>query len=244
MGGFNGSGTYVRYYNWTNDANASIDISSSRMDTEDNGYATGLSTCITKDGQQTITANIPWNGKKITGLGAGTLATDASQLGQLSKGTSNYAIDSGITNAIVISMSPVNTALTDGQRVYFMAANNNTGATTLAVDGLGSTPALVNRSLAALAGGEILTNVIYEAAWSATNSKWILMGQSNVKGLSIASGKTLTVSNSVFSVIYSEIDVLGVADEFERGKEYVRKKRQNNLAAGIEIGNSKQRREK
>lgn len=44
--------------------------------------ATGLSTAILKDGTQTITANIPWGGYKITGLGSGTLSTDAINLGQ------------------------------------------------------------------------------------------------------------------------------------------------------------------
>lgn len=59
-GGFNGSGTYNRFYNWQNDKANGIDITASRFDTEDNGFATGLSTTITKDGQQTTTARIPF----------------------------------------------------------------------------------------------------------------------------------------------------------------------------------------
>ncbi len=59
-GGFNGTGTYNRYYNWTNDAASGINITASRFDTEDSGFATGLSTTITKDGQQTTTARIPF----------------------------------------------------------------------------------------------------------------------------------------------------------------------------------------
>lgn len=39
--------------------------------------ATGLSTCITKDGQQTVTANIPFGGFKLTGIGAATVNGDA-----------------------------------------------------------------------------------------------------------------------------------------------------------------------
>ncbi len=45
--------------------------------------ATGLSTCILKDGTQTVTANIPFNGNKITGLGLGTAQTDAASLQNL-----------------------------------------------------------------------------------------------------------------------------------------------------------------
>lgn len=77
MSGFNGSGTFVRVHNWAADAAGAINITATRMDAEDDGIATGLSNCITKDGQTTITENIPWNNKKITGLGDATAATDA-----------------------------------------------------------------------------------------------------------------------------------------------------------------------
>ena len=40
--------------------------------------ATGLSTCMTKDGQTTLTANIPLGGNKATGLGDGTAKQDAA----------------------------------------------------------------------------------------------------------------------------------------------------------------------
>jgi len=68
MGGFNGSGTYVRYYNWTADASNAIPIMASRMDTEDNGFATALTNCITRDGQGVPSANISWNNHKLTSL--------------------------------------------------------------------------------------------------------------------------------------------------------------------------------
>lgn len=42
-----------------------------------NDVATGLSTCILKDGSQTITANIPMDGFKFTGLAAGTTNGDS-----------------------------------------------------------------------------------------------------------------------------------------------------------------------
>ena len=48
--------------------------------------ATGLSTCITKDGQTTVTANIPMGGNKLTGLAAGTAAADSARLSQVQGG--------------------------------------------------------------------------------------------------------------------------------------------------------------
>lgn len=57
MGAFNGSGVFVRSYSWTQDAANNIDITASRMDTEDTGFASGLSLCVTRDGQGAMTAN-------------------------------------------------------------------------------------------------------------------------------------------------------------------------------------------
>lgn len=60
MGAFNGSGVFVRSYSWASDAINGILVRSDRTDTEDNGFASGLSNTICKDGQQTTTARIPF----------------------------------------------------------------------------------------------------------------------------------------------------------------------------------------
>ena len=134
---YNGSGIFNRIYNWVNDANASVNITASRMDTEDSGFATGLSNCICKDGQTTITQNIPFNGKKITGLGAGTGATDAAQIGQVQAGQLNWVAAGGTADALTAVYSPVNTALTDGLILFVRAsAANATTTPTFAPDGL------------------------------------------------------------------------------------------------------------
>jgi len=83
MAGYNGSGTFVRSFSWASDASNGINISASRMDTEDNGFATGLSNCLTRDGQSPALANIPMGGFKITGIGNGTSANDAAAFGQI-----------------------------------------------------------------------------------------------------------------------------------------------------------------
>ena len=79
---FNGSGVFNRLYSWVTDAANALFIDATRMDNEMNGMATGLSTCLTKDGQTTPTANIPLGGFKITGLAAGVAGTDAVNLTQ------------------------------------------------------------------------------------------------------------------------------------------------------------------
>ena len=80
---FNGTGTFLRLYSWATDKINSIPITASRVDAEMDGMATGLSNCITKDGQTTISANIPLNSFKLTGLGSGTARTDVINVGQV-----------------------------------------------------------------------------------------------------------------------------------------------------------------
>jgi len=75
---FNGSGVFQRVRNWVADATAGIKIRADYHDTEDDGFAAGLSNTITKDGQTTITQNIPFNSKRITGLADPINPQDAS----------------------------------------------------------------------------------------------------------------------------------------------------------------------
>ena len=74
---YNGSGTFTRLYNWVTDRTNSIKIRADRMDAEMDGFASGLSNVICKDGQTTLTGDIPFSNRKITGLGDATLAADA-----------------------------------------------------------------------------------------------------------------------------------------------------------------------
>lgn len=83
---WNGSGLFTRLYNWTQDAAGGIKILASKHDAETNGIVAGLNNCLTLDGQNKPTANIDWNGKKITNLLAGTAATDAATVGQIVAG--------------------------------------------------------------------------------------------------------------------------------------------------------------
>jgi len=64
--GFDGYRNFIRFHNWTADWNNGLNISSAEMDAEDNGFAQGLSNCITRDGQGVPTATIPWGNQQIT----------------------------------------------------------------------------------------------------------------------------------------------------------------------------------
>lgn len=71
------SGTFTRPNDFTTDASLGIDPTATKFDQEFDDIKDALDIAIYADGQQTITADIPWNGKKITGLGTATAGTDA-----------------------------------------------------------------------------------------------------------------------------------------------------------------------
>lgn len=131
---FNGSGTFNRLYDWTTDEGNGINIEASRMDGEDDGFATGLSTCITKDGQTTITANIPFNSKKITGLANGSARTDSIALGQVQDNTyGTLGTLGGSADTYTATPSPAITAYATGMEFNMKVNADNTGASTLNV---------------------------------------------------------------------------------------------------------------
>jgi hypothetical protein len=136
---FNGSGTFNRIYDWTTDEGNGINIEASRMDGEDDGFATGLSTCITKDGQTTVTANIPMNSKKITGLTVGSARTDSISLGQVQDGTyTTLGTSGGSADAYTATPSPAIAAYTAGQEYVIKFHAVNTTASTLNTSALGT----------------------------------------------------------------------------------------------------------
>lgn len=78
---YNGSGQFSLPYSWVNDASNGIAITASRMDTQFDNCVQGFDLVICRDGQSTITGDIPWGGFRLTGLGAATTAGDALSYG-------------------------------------------------------------------------------------------------------------------------------------------------------------------
>lgn len=160
-------GTFTRLYNWVNDAAGGIKILASRMDAEMNGFATGLSTCVTKDGQTTITANLPMSGFKHTNVANATALTEYLAAGQLISNNLKYYTASG-TDTYTITPSPAITAYAAGQSFKVKFTNANTSTATLNVNGLGA-KALVNRAGAALSAGQIPAGAIFDCDYDGTS---------------------------------------------------------------------------
>ncbi len=140
-------------------------ISSTAFNALTADLATGLSTCVTKDGQTTPTANLPMANYKFTGLGAGTDAGDSATLGQVQSTVVKLIGSVSGTDTITGSLTPALTAYAAGQMFYFVAAGDNTGAVTLNINSLGAKNVTKNGSTALVAGeiksGQTVT-VIYD----------------------------------------------------------------------------------
>lgn len=208
---FNGTGTFVRIYNWVTDKINSVPITASRMDTEMDGFATGLSNCITKDGQTTVTANIPMNSHKFTGLAVGSARTDSIALSQVQDGTYTYmGTTGGSADAYTLSPSPSITAYVAPMRfVCKIAATNTTTTPYLQISGIG-TPAsdavikklASDKSEVAVVAGDMVANGLYEFQRNSGNTAWILLNPENPISTGVVESdliNNLSISTSVSS---------------------------------------------
>jgi hypothetical protein len=161
---FNGSGTFQINTAGQPVVTGTV-ISSTAFNALTADLATGLSTCVTKDGQTNPTANLPMAGYKLTGLGNGSAATDSATLGQVQGGVVSLINSISGTDTITGSLSPALTAYAAGQMFYFVAAGANTGAVTLNINSLGAKSVTRDGSTALVAGdiasGEVVI-VVYD----------------------------------------------------------------------------------
>lgn len=181
---FNGTGTFLRIYNWATDKINSIPITASRVDAEMDGMATGLSNCITKDGQTTISANIPLNSFKLTGLGVGTARTDAITVGQVQDNQFLYlGATSGSADAYTLAPSPAITAYAATQQFTAkISATNLTTTPYLQVSSIANptTTAVIKKLSAtkteiAVEASDLLINGIYNFKRNSANDAWIVL---------------------------------------------------------------------
>lgn len=139
---FNGGtpNVFQRVYSWVTDKTNGIPVTASRVDTEDDGFATGLSLALLRDGSQQVSANMPWNGYHITGYGSTSAAsarTDVPAWGQIQDGAANYAVFAGSADGLTLTPSPAITAYAAGQIFWGrLTATNVTATPTISVSGL------------------------------------------------------------------------------------------------------------
>ena len=107
---FNENGRFIRVHNWTEDKQNNIPITASRMDAEDDGFATGLSQTFLRDGSVALTGDLKAGNNKLTGLKNGTESTDAATIGQLNIVQGNAVLltgDQTVAGVKTFTSSPV-----------------------------------------------------------------------------------------------------------------------------------------
>ena len=193
----NGSGTYSNPY--PNFVSGTV-ISSSQVDANNTDIATALTQSIAVDGQSTVTADIPLTAHKLTGVSAGSAATDSLNLGQAQAEAFVWCgTAGGSANAITLAPTPAITAYAAGQRFVWMASSTvNTGATTVAVSGL-SAIALQDNG-AALVAGNHAASKMFMGILNTTSTMQIMQVQSSGTDPLIISSLTVNGTSNLDAV--------------------------------------------
>lgn len=136
---FNGSGVYSAPSNSWSPAVAATTISSTDWNSLRTDLQTALSTAICKDGQTTVTANLPMATYRHTGVGNAQALTDYATADQVVDNALCYGGASAAgsdTYAVNLAVSPG--AYAAGQRYSFIADVANTGACTINFNTIGA----------------------------------------------------------------------------------------------------------
>jgi len=166
-------GTYTKGNNvsggWVGDASVGIGIEAGRHDTQDNDFATGINTCIAKDGQNAATADLPMGGFKHTNVANATARNNYAAVSQVQDNSLLWGGTSGgAANAQTLTLAPVITAYAAGQRYSFLAGFTNTAAATLNINGVGAKNIFNTATGAAIGAGEIVATRAYEVIYDGT----------------------------------------------------------------------------
>lgn len=194
---FNGSGTFNRLYTWVIDAANGIKIRADRMDAEMDGFATGLTDCVTRDGQSPWLDNLPAGGFHITNLGDGSLAGDSANLGQVQSLKAAFAVAAGTANVLTAAFTPTFVTLTDGMQLNVRALLKNTAAATFAPDAIAAHPITRLGGTALLAGD--IAGPLHELIlrYNLANTRWELLNPAGVNLPTLALGGATISSNAL-----------------------------------------------
>ena len=153
------SGSHTRVHSWAADLAANIKITASRFDAENDDFSSSLSVMIARDGQSTITANIPFSNFKPTGVTAASALDQFTTYADVNTGRPNFitVVETTADNSISGVGAIAITAYTTGQPAFWIPGFNNTGGATLTISGLSAASVLAGG--AALTSGMLLSGV-------------------------------------------------------------------------------------
>ena len=185
---FNGTGLFQRVYSWVVDAAGGLFIDSTRMDTDTDDIAAGLSNCVTRDGQSPWLNNLPAGGFKITGLANGSAPGDSVNFNQV---FTNPTFN-GLTANLAVSFAGATTVTVP----TVTAGDSSTkAASTAFVQATAFSAALPAQ--AGNAGKFVVTNGL-TASWSETFG----VAVNEIKGADIASAATINLTTATGNLVH------------------------------------------
>ena len=206
---WDGSGNFIRTDGtrtgasvWEQARDANVLVNAPDADTHDEDLATALENCITRNGENSPSANLPMNAKKHTGVADATQNTEYAAYGQVLAlvqpfvGASNVA---GTANAITLAPSPAITSYTTGKGFSFFAETAPTGAVTVAASSL-SAVAMKRADGTDIAAGDYDAGRYIQLIY--TGSVW----RSNIQGPSAGGVGTITSVTGVSGIVASTSD--------------------------------------
>jgi hypothetical protein len=198
----NGSGSYTLPAG--NPVTTGTTISSSWANSTLSDIATALTNSLAKDGQTTPTANLPMGTYKLTGLGAGSAATDSVNLAQVQNGAATLLSSVSGADTITAVANPTLTAYATGNTFRFTSVGANTGAVTINIDSLGAKD-LKKFGSTALAAGDIPSGAAVEIYYDGTQFQLIGLAASSISSTATATTQSANDnSTKIATTAYSD----------------------------------------
>lgn len=169
------NGIFTRVYDWVQDALDGLNIEAERVGGEDDNFAAGINACLTKDGSNSPTANLPMAGRRHTGVASPTERNQYMDMASLQDGKGIYGgVSTGTADAYEIEVSPPITAYVQGMALRFKAHVDCNADATIDVNGVGARPLEVEQ--AAIVDGEIVTDGMYGIFYDGTSFQLLASG--------------------------------------------------------------------
>lgn len=179
---WNGSGTFVRAHDWSADRDAggsSAIIDADKMDEEFDNFKAGLEKCVTRDGQNNPSADLPMGGQKHTGVGNAAARDQYAAAGQVQdQSFTHVATVGGTADTITLTPTLAISAYAAGHQFSFVASGANTGAVTVNVSGLGAKN-LTKEGTVALAAGDIASGAVVRIQYDGTQFQLVSPSATN-----------------------------------------------------------------
>lgn len=177
-------------------------ISSTIFNTLVADMVAAMTASLTRDGQTTPSANLPMGGFKHTGVADGTSRNQYATVGQTQDNAQSLVGSVAGTNTITGSLAPAITSYTNGQTVVLIPANDNTGAVTLALNGL-SAKGVFKLNGAALVATDLRATEPAVLVFATTYNGWQLLNPNIIPVASVTGLGTLATQSGTFSGTHS-----------------------------------------